>query len=205
MKHRSFYFFVYVWCPLASARVPPTWHRQHQITKGQMNDSGVSLNDNASPASETNGAAKAPEAIGSPTNANGTAAPAPTANELKEQANDLYKRGKYAEAVDLYTEAYELEKNPTFLLNRAASYLMMRAYHDALRDAERVMDGEPTNSKAIVRSAKAMCGLGRVEDAVRLLKHGRDLCHHQPAAVKDIEREVCFEAGEDAEWLRPID
>ncbi|KAI9028618.1 hypothetical protein DFJ74DRAFT_703582 [Hyaloraphidium curvatum] len=129
-----------------------------------------------------------------PTAGNGPASPAPPrdpaaiAEELKGRGNEAYKAGNYAEAVELYTESFEASGNPTVILNRAASYLMLRDYSSAMRDAQKVMETDRGNVKAIVRCSKALCGLGRVEDAETVLRDGKKVVDHH--GLKEIEKEL---------------
>lgn len=159
-----------------------------------------------SPTATSPGSSGADSRLGSPTSpvsaaasenqkVNGTAAPAAAslgkekdAEALKAKANDLYKTGNYADAIELYTEAFEVSGNPTLLLNRAAAYLMLRQYSEALQDSQRVWDKDPANVKAVVRSAKALCGLGRVEEAEKMLKDGKRTVDH--AGIKELDKEV---------------
>ena len=48
------------------------------------------------------------------------------ANELKEAGNAAYKKRELTEAIDLYTQAIELDpKNIAFLTNRAGKNLLL--------------------------------------------------------------------------------
>lgn len=112
----------------------------------------------------------------------------PTAESLKARANALYKSGNYAGAVELYTEAHQLTPMPTLILNRAAAHLMLRHYRDALADAREVLAAEPLNAKAAVRTAKALCGMGNVEEAQAVLKESK--ANVGAEGAKEIEKEV---------------
>lgn len=109
---------------------------------------------------------------------------------VKAEANELYKAGNYADAIELYSEAFDLSQgtNYTLLLNRAAAYLMLRQYNEALQDTQRVLSRDPSNVKAVIRCSKALCGLGRVEDAERTLREGKKAV--DAASAKEIEKEV---------------
>ena len=97
--------------------------------------------------------------------------PEVAAERAKGAGNDQYKRGDYAAAVRLYTEAVRLAPaNPTYLLNRAAAALMLERADDALSDCTKALELDPSLVKAHVRSAKALTQLGRVSDARRQLE-----------------------------------
>lgn len=61
--------------------------------------------------------------------------------DLKTVGNDHFTKGEYEEALQKYTEAmnlckkFQLEKDATILLNRAATYLALKRYVPALNDA----------------------------------------------------------------------
>ncbi|KAJ3041488.1 DnaJ sub C member 7 [Rhizophlyctis rosea] len=96
------------------------------------------------------------------------------AEQLKAQANDLYKKARYGEAVDLYSQAINLQpENATYYANRAAALTVLRQYADALRDATKATQIDPENIKAHVRAAKCSLHLGQIEDAARQLRQAK--------------------------------
>ena len=46
-----------------------------------------------------------------------------TFDKLKEKANNLYNKKEFEKALVYYNRAFDLERNPTIYLNRAAAYL----------------------------------------------------------------------------------
>ncbi|KAF9178239.1 DnaJ sub C member 7, partial [Haplosporangium sp. Z 11] len=60
-----------------------------------------------------------------------------TAEQIKAQANQEYKLGNYAAAVDLYSQSIKLEPtNATYYGNRSAALMMIKKYSDASMDCQ---------------------------------------------------------------------
>ncbi|OAQ29326.1 hypothetical protein K457DRAFT_521597 [Linnemannia elongata AG-77] len=58
-----------------------------------------------------------------------------TAEQIKAEANQEYKAGNYAAAVDLYSQSIKLEPtNATYYGNRSAALMMIKKYSDASKD-----------------------------------------------------------------------
>ena len=64
------------------------------------------------------------------------------AEEAKQRGNDLFKRAKYSDAVQAYTESLSHEpESDVLLLNRSAAYMALGQYGQALADCERAVQG----------------------------------------------------------------
>ncbi|KAJ3343608.1 hypothetical protein HDU93_007489 [Gonapodya sp. JEL0774] len=82
------------------------------------------------------------------------------ATEARERGNDLFKKGKWPEAVKEYTEAVKRdETDPRNYSNRAACYLKLMAIAEAERDVEQALKLDPGFVKGYVR--KAQCQFAR--------------------------------------------
>ncbi|EPY32473.1 stress-induced-phosphoprotein 1 [Angomonas deanei] len=78
------------------------------------------------------------------------------AKQKKDEGNEFFKADKYPEAVAAYTEA--IKRNPTehtAYSNRAAAYLKLGAYNDALKDAEKCVELKPDFVKGYARKGHA--------------------------------------------------
>ncbi|EGD73341.1 hypothetical protein PTSG_05053 [Salpingoeca rosetta] len=96
--------------------------------------------------------------------------PKAQAAALKEQANAAYKSHDFYKAVDLYTNAIRLDGEcGIYYNNRAAAYIQLRRYSDALKDALAAIRIDNTNIKFYLRAAKCYTGLGRFSDARRYI------------------------------------
>lgn len=103
--------------------------------------------------------------------------------ELKADGNEAFKKGSTAMALDLYSQAIQMDRQcgnddkvtAVLYLNRAACYLKQaevghdEAWADAERDCRRSLERSPT-VKAYVRCARALSeGLQRPNDALACL------------------------------------
>lgn len=78
------------------------------------------------------------------------------AAKAKEEGNALFKIDKFPEAVTAYTEA--IKRNPsehTSYSNRAAAYIKLGAFNDALEDCEKCLAIKPDFVRAIARKGHA--------------------------------------------------
>ncbi|KAL7747061.1 TOM (translocase of outer membrane) complex component [Sorochytrium milnesiophthora] len=88
------------------------------------------------------------------------------AQELKNQGNDLFKSAKYADAIDYYTQAIELQpKSAVFWCNRAACYANLSDYENVIADCNQALQYDPTYVKALHRRALAYEHVGRLREA----------------------------------------
>ena len=83
------------------------------------------------------------------------------ADELKCQANECFKAEKYPQAIELYTEAIELNpNNAVFYANRSISYLRTECFGYALTDASKAIEVDKSYLKGYYRRAAAYMALG---------------------------------------------
>uniref|UniRef100_A0AAQ5Y3J4 C3H1-type domain-containing protein n=1 Tax=Amphiprion ocellaris TaxID=80972 RepID=A0AAQ5Y3J4_AMPOC len=94
------------------------------------------------------------------------------------EGNDVFKEGEWTKSIEMYTEALSIADYadsedicvPTGLLeklyaNRAAAYLNIGLYDQALEDCEKALQLNEGNYKALYRKAKALKELGRHQEA----------------------------------------
>ena len=117
-----------------------------------------------------------PASAGSQRSASASGAAAPSvdgsklfhheAQGLREQGNVLFQQKRYREAAEAYGKAIHLEpQSDALYCNRAAAYLMMSRFTDALSDAQKAIDIDPAHVKAHWRAAKACLYLGHTDQA----------------------------------------
>ncbi|KAK8367163.1 hypothetical protein V6Z12_A02G167300 [Gossypium hirsutum] len=63
------------------------------------------------------------------------------AKEIKNQANEAFKAHKYGQAIDLYTQAIELNsQNVVYWANRSLAHTKLEEYGSGIQDATKVVD-----------------------------------------------------------------
>ena len=91
----------------------------------------------------------------------------------KEAGNKLYTEGRFAEALENYNRAVELESgNHVHYSNRSACYFSMDRFLEALQDAETCVRLKPDWPRGYLRKGKALHELKRYPDAISAFKTG---------------------------------
>lgn len=94
----------------------------------------------------------------------------------KENGNQLYKIKQYRSALPLYTEAIELcPETASYYGNRAACYIMLSLYQDALEDARKSVQLDSSFVKGYIRILKCAIALGDVMTAEHAVKNIKSL------------------------------
>lgn len=94
---------------------------------------------------------------------------------LKDEGNAAFKAKKYAEAIEVYSRALEVDPknkdiNSKLLQNRGASYLNLNKYDEAIADCTEALKLDPSYVRAKRTRAKATGQKGDWEAAVKELK-----------------------------------
>ncbi|KAF9114768.1 hypothetical protein BGX27_009889 [Mortierella sp. AM989] len=109
------------------------------------------------------------------------------AEQIKAQANQEYKAGNYAAAVDLYGQAIKLEpSNATYYGNRSAALMMIKKYGDASKDCQTAVQLDPKFVKGYLRGAKCQMQLGNVNESSRLYVKTLELEPKNAQATKEL-------------------
>lgn len=88
------------------------------------------------------------------------------ANELKLQANALYAKKQFHEAIALYTQAIELDPTvPAYYTNRAQCHIFTEGYGAAKQDADAALQLDPNFIKGYYRRAAANMAMGELAEA----------------------------------------
>ncbi|KAG2196000.1 hypothetical protein INT47_011505 [Mucor saturninus] len=93
------------------------------------------------------------------------------AEEIKNEANVLFKEKKYPAAVEKYTEA--IKENPnvaSYYTNRAFCHLKLESYGYAIADSDSALAIDPNFTKANYRRASANMALGKFKEALKDLR-----------------------------------
>lgn len=72
------------------------------------------------------------------------------AEQFKNDGNVFYKSTEYRKSIDLYTKAIEMcPKNPAYYGNRAAAYMMIKKFREAINDSKSATEIDPNFVKVI--------------------------------------------------------
>ncbi|KAH8369297.1 hypothetical protein KR009_007455 [Drosophila setifemur] len=93
------------------------------------------------------------------------------AGSFKDKGNEAFKAGRWEEAVQHYSNAIKLgakhKELPVFYKNRAAAYLKLDKYDNALEDCTESLKTAPGDPKALFRRAQAYEALEKFEEAYK--------------------------------------
>ncbi|KAL3140515.1 hypothetical protein ABBQ32_005097 [Trebouxia sp. C0010 RCD-2024] len=111
----------------------------------------------------------------------------PTVENLKVKANAAYAEHKYADAVQLYSQALSLDpKNHVLLSNRSAAFAGLDQYKKALDDANACIQNNPEFVKGYSRQAYAYLKLNKPGFAERSYRRGLQLDPAYPALKQGL-------------------
>jgi small glutamine-rich tetratricopeptide repeat-containing protein alpha len=89
------------------------------------------------------------------------------AEQLKSEGNKMLTDGQHEAAAKLYSQAIQLNpKNHIYYANRAAAYVNLRNFDNAINDSNRAIKLDPTYAKAYYRLGQAASGLSKWQEAV---------------------------------------
>ena len=115
-----------------------------------------------------------------------------TAKEWKDKGNLLVQEQKFAEALECYSKAIELDSNdPILYSNRSLMHSNLNEFDLALIDADKAIEINPNYSKAYLRRGRALEGLGRNEEALNTYHSGLEKDNNNVQlmdAIKKLEK-----------------
>uniref|UniRef100_A0A336LH31 protein-serine/threonine phosphatase n=1 Tax=Culicoides sonorensis TaxID=179676 RepID=A0A336LH31_CULSO len=92
------------------------------------------------------------------------------ADQLKNEANECFKKKDFSKAIELYTKAIEVEsdgkKLAVLYANRSFSHLKQESFGYALTDAQAAIKSDPTYLKGYYRRAASLVALGKFKQAL---------------------------------------
>lgn len=97
------------------------------------------------------------------------------ADEERAKGNELYKGGKFAEAVAAFTEAIKRNpSDPRGYTNRASAYTKLAALPEALKDSEEAIKVDPTFVKGYIRKSNVLFGMKEYTKAMEAIQRASD-------------------------------
>ncbi|KAG6404946.1 hypothetical protein SASPL_132523 [Salvia splendens] len=103
------------------------------------------------------------------------------AEEFKVQANEAFKAHKYSQAIGLYTQAIELNKdNAVYWANRAFAHTKLEEYGSAIQDASSAIEIDPKRGAAYL-------AMGKFKEALKDFQQVKRLCPNDPDAAKKLK------------------
>jgi tetratricopeptide (TPR) repeat protein len=106
----------------------------------------------------------------------------------KREGNSFYKKEKYAEAIDKYSAAIELDDTDiSFYSNRSACHIALQKYDDAVEDGQKCLQLDKTYLKGYYRTGLGLIGIGKYEAALKILQQGLELDPTNSELVKVVK------------------
>eukprot|EP00729_Bicosta_minor_P003239 gene3239-32010_t len=109
------------------------------------------------------------------------------ATEEKEKGNAQYKKGKCQAAIACYTRAIDHDPdNAIYPANRAMAHLKMKRYKEAADDCTTAIKLDKKYTKAWLRRATALVGMGSLEESIPDFEQVLKLDPKNAAAKKEL-------------------
>lgn len=92
---------------------------------------------------------------------------------LKSQGNSAFSAGEFEKAIELFTQAINLDSsNHVLFSNRSAAYSSLKKFELALKDAESTTSLKSNWAKGYSRKGAAYFGLDKLEEALAAYRQG---------------------------------
>ncbi|CAA7408594.1 unnamed protein product [Spirodela intermedia] len=110
------------------------------------------------------------------------------AEGFKLQANEAFKAHRFFQAVDLYSQAIELNGlNAVYWANRAFAHTKLEEYGSAVQDATKAIEVDPKYSKGYYRRGAAYLAMGKFKEALKDFQQLKRICPNDPDAAKKLK------------------
>lgn len=107
----------------------------------------------------------------------------------KERGNELFRGGKFADAVAAYTEAIKRDPSEaTYYSNRSAAYSKLMEFKLALDDADKCIAMKPDYAKAYARKGNAHIGLKELHKAMDAFEKGLQMDAKNPEFQEGVNK-----------------
>ncbi|XP_057953403.1 serine/threonine-protein phosphatase 5 isoform X2 [Malania oleifera] len=116
------------------------------------------------------------------------------AEEIKLRANEAFKAHKYSRAIELYTQAIQVNgQNAVYWANRAFAHTKLEEYGSAIQDASKAIEFDPKYSKGYYRRGAAYLAMGKFKEALKDFQQVKKICPNDLDAsrkLKECEKAV---------------
>ncbi|WOL12397.1 hypothetical protein Cni_G21164 [Canna indica] len=110
------------------------------------------------------------------------------AEEFKLLANAAFKANKFSQAIDLYSQAIELNGlNAVYWANRALAHTKLEEYGSAVQDATKAIEIDPRYSKGYYRRGTAYLAMGKFKQALKDFQQVKRICPNDPDATRKLK------------------
>ncbi|XP_073122000.1 TPR repeat-containing thioredoxin TTL1-like isoform X1 [Henckelia pumila] len=132
--------------------------------------------------------------------------------EVKRMGNENYKKGQFAEALNLYEKAIAMSpRNAAYHCNRAAALMGLNRLAEAVRECEEAIRLDPEYARAHHRLGSLLLSLGQVENAQKhLCIPGHQADSVEVQKLQSVEKHLvkCTDYRRVGDWrstLREVD
>jgi len=123
------------------------------------------------------------------------------AEEENAKANELYKAGKFPDALKVYDEAIKRNpKLPKYYTNRAQCYIKLMEFYQAIKDCENAIKLDPKTLKAYQKKANCHFITKEYHKVLQTIDEGQKLFPDDPELKQMKEKTIMainFGTGED--------
>ncbi|OEL34444.1 Serine/threonine-protein phosphatase 5, partial [Dichanthelium oligosanthes] len=107
---------------------------------------------------------------------------------LKLKANEAFKANKFSQAIELYSQAIELNSsNAVYWANRAFAHTKLEEYGSAVQDATKAIEVDPRYSKGYYRRGAAYLAMGKFKEALKDFQQVKKICPNDPDATRKLK------------------
>lgn len=112
------------------------------------------------------------------------------AEKERLSGNEHFKAGDFPKAIKSYTEMTKrAPQDPRGFANRAAAYIKVMSFRNAIQDCDKTLELDPLFVKAYIRKAQAYMGLKNYSDALEVLEQASK-ADEDPKNAKKSLREI---------------
>lgn len=125
------------------------------------------------------------------------------AEELKAIANAAFQAHKFSRAIELYTQAIELNsQNAVYWANRAFAHTKLEEYGSAIQDATKAVEIDSKYTKGYYRRGAAYLAMGKFKEALKDFQQVKRICPNDPDATKKLKE--CEKAVQKLRFIEAI-